>query len=121
MKLSIPIDTIPQGRPRFYHGIAIDPPKSRQFKKDLALMVNSLAESAFYTGEISLKIDIYRNKKSVTSRRYGDIDNLAKAILDGLNGVMWQDDSQITHLQVTKNLAKTPRIEIDIEELNNAN
>lgn len=115
MKLKIPIDVIPQGRPRFYHGIAVDPPKSRQFKKDLALMVKSLHESAFYVDELSLKIDVYRNKKSVTSRLYGDIDNLAKAILDALTGVLWSDDSQISELHITKNISDKPRLEIEID------
>lgn len=32
----------------------------------------------------------------------GDIDNYAKTILDGLNGVAWVDDRQITYLEVTK-------------------
>ena len=117
MKIDIQIDAVPQGRPRFYRGRTYDPPQSKQFKKDLATLVNSLDNSAFYTGELKLKIDIYRDKKSVTSRRYGDIDNLVKAILDGLNGVLWQDDKQISDLHVTKNLSGTPHIVIDIEEV----
>ena len=117
MTFNLPIDAVPQGRPRFFKGRTYDPPQSKQFKKDLALMVNSLDNSAFFTGELKLKIDIYRDKKSVTSRRYGDIDNLTKAILDGLNGVLWQDDSQITDLHVTKNLSGTPHIVINVEEV----
>lgn len=31
-----------------------------------------------------------------------DVDNCAKFILDCLNGLAWQDDTQITSLQVTK-------------------
>lgn len=119
MTLDIQIDAVPQGRPRFYRGRTYDPPTSRQFKKDLALLVNSLDNSAFFTGELKLKIDIYRDKKNVTSRRYGDIDNLAKAIMDALTGVLWQDDSQITDLHVTKNLNKTPHICLNIEEVTN--
>ncbi len=121
MQLKIPIDIVPQGRPRFYRGIAYDPPKSRQLKKDLALIVKPLAGSPFI-GEVKVKLDIYRQaakfKKGVTSKRYGDIDNLAKAILDALNGICWQDDSQISELHVTKNLADEPRIEIEITEKN---
>jgi len=122
MQLHIPIDIVPQGRPRFYRGIAYDPPKSRQFKKDLALIANSLVSSAF-SGEVKVKLDIFRQrskfKKGVTSKRYGDIDNLAKAILDALNGICWYDDSQISELHVTKNLADEPHIEIEIEEIKN--
>ena len=121
MQLHITIDIVPQGRPRFYRGIAYDPPKSRQFKKDLALIANSLVSSAF-SGEVKVKLDIYRQKskfkKGVTSKKYGDIDNLAKAVLDALNGICWHDDSQISDLHITKNLADTPRIDIEITEKN---
>ena len=120
MTFDIPIDAVPQGRPRFYKGRTYDPPASKQFKKDIALLVNSLDDSAFFTGKIKVRIDIFRAatkfKKGVTSRRYGDIDNLAKAILDGVNGVLWNDDSQISELHVTKNLADTPHITLSIEE-----
>lgn len=122
MKLNIPIDVIPQGRPRFYNGIAIDPPKSKQFKTELAMLVKSLRRgSALLDGAIKIELGIYRQaskfKKGVTSKKYGDIDNLAKAILDAFNGVIWQDDSQIVDLHITKNLADVPMIKILIEEV----
>lgn len=31
-----------------------------------------------------------------------DIDNLAKAFLDALNGIAWQDDGQVWNLRLTK-------------------
>lgn len=122
MQFKIPIDIVPQGRPRFHRGIAYDPPKSRQFKKDLATLIKTLGVGSALNGEVKVKIDIFRQaakfKKGVTSKRYGDIDNLAKSILDALNGICWKDDSQISELHVTKNLADTPHIEISIEEKN---
>ena len=42
-----------------------------------------------------------------------DIDNLIKAVLDALNGVVWKDDDQIIHLVAYKNYNKErPRVEI---------
>ena len=114
MKLVVPLDAVPQGRPRVYHGVAIDPPQSKKFKSDLALIVKSFGAYKEMSGEVKVKLDIYRHCKSVTSRRYGDIDNLAKAVLDALNGVCWQDDSQVAELYVTKNLADAPRLEIEV-------
>lgn len=122
MKIVVPIDVVPQGRPRFYNGVAIDPSKSRQFKKDFAQLVKLLRpNAALYTGELKVELHIYRQaskfKKGVTSKRYGDIDNLVKGIFDALTGVLWQDDKQISSLLVTKNLADTPRVELSIEEV----
>jgi len=34
-----------------------------------------------------------------------DIDNLSKGVLDGLNGICWQDDRQIVDLHLHKRLA----------------
>lgn len=37
-----------------------------------------------------------------TNRRTGDVDNLAKSVLDALNGVAYTDDSQIVSLTAEK-------------------
>ena len=34
-----------------------------------------------------------------------DIDNIAKGVLDGLNGVAWKDDTQVVHMEVRKEYA----------------
>ena len=117
MKITVPIDAIPQERPRVYNRVAVDPPKSKNFKLQLAAIVKSLRPSSvLLTGKIKLDIQIFRNKKSVTSRRFGDIDNLTKSVMDALTGVLWLDDSQITELHVTKNIADTPSIILELEE-----
>ena len=38
-------------------------------------------------------------------RRRRDVDNLAGAIMDALNGVLWRDDSQILRLVAEKHIA----------------
>ena len=46
-----------------------------------------------------------------------DIDNYAKAVLDGLNGVAYKDDNQIVELYCCKKYAPEPFVEIRLEEL----
>ena len=46
-----------------------------------------------------------------------DGDNILKAIGDGLNGVVWNDDSQIAFSKVTKQYDATPRVDIMVEVL----
>lgn len=46
-----------------------------------------------------------------------DIDNIAKAVLDALNGVAYRDDTQVVELQMRKKYSDRPRLEICIEEL----
>lgn len=60
---------------------------------------------------VSLVISLYKDSFTITLTEYdtiepsplrGDIDNYAKSILDGLNGVAYTDDKLVYKLQVTK-------------------
>lgn len=46
-----------------------------------------------------------------------DADNLAKSILDALNGIAFYDDSQVCELSVSKLYSDNPRVEITIREI----
>lgn len=51
-----------------------------------------------------------------------DVDNLAKAVMDAINNVgIWEDDSQVSVLEVSKIYSDEPRCLITIEELENGN
>ena len=47
-----------------------------------------------------------------------DADNLAKSILDGLNGIAFVDDAQISRLSVSKRWGESDLIEIEIRSIN---
>lgn len=46
-----------------------------------------------------------------------DCDNLAKSILDALNGLAYKDDKQITYLSIEKLYGEENKIEVDLEEV----
>ncbi len=46
-----------------------------------------------------------------------DIDNLAKTVLDGLNGVAYKDDNQIIELKLQKRYGENPRTQVFITEV----
>ena len=46
-----------------------------------------------------------------------DIDNLAKAILDGLNGIAYTDDNQVAELEIQKLYSDKARTEVEIIEI----
>ena len=46
-----------------------------------------------------------------------DVDNIAKIVLDGLNGVAYADDKFVTDLVVRKRYSENPRVEIEIKEV----
>lgn len=43
-----------------------------------------------------------------------DADNIAKVILDGLNGHAFRDDAAIINLSVEKHYSDTPRVEVEV-------
>lgn len=45
-----------------------------------------------------------------------DLDNMAKLVLDSLNGIVYKDDSQIVNLHLRKVYAETPAIEVIVAE-----
>lgn len=51
------------------------------------------------------------------NRTNGDIDNLAKIIMDALNGIYYDDDSQIAQLVINKRYDEEPRVEVLIDEM----
>ena len=63
------------------------------------------------SGPVALMLRFYRLDK-----RRVDADNLAKAVLDGLNGILYTDDDQVTSLTIEKHVnQRRPRTEIEVE------
>ena len=46
-----------------------------------------------------------------------DCDNLAKIILDSLNGIAYKDDSQVTVLHVRKEYGVKPKVVVELKEI----
>ena len=46
-----------------------------------------------------------------------DTDNIAKSILDSLNGIAYKDDKQIVSLKVDKYYAEVPSVSVEIKEV----
>ena len=48
--------------------------------------------------------------------RNGDVDNIAKSILDALNGFAYEDDCQVIKLMISKKYGAQPCAEVWLEE-----
>jgi len=46
-----------------------------------------------------------------------DLDNVAKAVLDALNGVIYEDDKQVIKLVAEKKYSTEPRVEVYVHEV----
>ena len=114
MKIEIKTEPLPQPRPRFGRGGKVyQSEKITAYRNMIGYAAKKAMEGKPPTLD-ALKINLrfYRRFK-VTSRRFGDADNLAKGVLDALNQIIWADDSQIVSLTAEK-YQGTPKIEVEI-------
>ena len=110
----------PKGRPRFTRtGHAYTPKKTSDFEKKIAWMAKARLQSCGIVKPIQSAIELeatffLAKPKSVKNRDYPvvkpDLDNLLKAVLDALNGILYEDDKQIVRIVASKAYAESPAI-----------
>ncbi|WP_079480588.1 RusA family crossover junction endodeoxyribonuclease [Halobacillus salinus] len=129
-------EPVAQGRPRAGRAkrgktVMYDPKKSKEFKKYVGLVASQHAPSELLEGPLRVKVKVYKpllksfSKKQIADAEAGlfrpvtkpDIDNYAKGIKDALNNVIWNDDSQVVELSVSKWYSAKPRVEVEVNEL----
>lgn len=67
------------------------------------------------------KSETKKNKVQMLARKIfptkkPDLDNMAKAVLDALNGVAYKDDCQIVTMLSKKNYAEVPYVKVFLDE-----
>lgn len=136
IKITIPGSPIGKGRPKFstFGGYpkAYTPQKTANYE-NLVKMAFQASGSKGYDKGIQLRAEITAyfpipkstsNKKRfemlhgvIMHTKKPDADNVAKSILDALNGLAFYDDSQICELGVCKMYSDEPRAEVTIREI----
>ena len=124
-----------KGRPRFStvngHAVAYTPEKTANYETFVKLSYQQQCAGVKFPEDVPLgvRINAYfpipksTSKKKRAQMESGDImhlkkpdcDNVAKAILDSLNGIAYNDDSQVCDLTVKKFYSENPRVCITIE------
>lgn len=125
-------EPVGKARPRFNTRTktAYTPSKTSEYEKEVAMAYKTAGGNKKFDGAVSLDINAYFAipkstskkrveqilKQDIRPTKKPDIDNIAKIILDGLNGIAYQDDKQIVSVRVNKFYSTEPRIEVEIEE-----
>lgn len=112
MRVSFVIEgaPVPKARPRVYRGHAITPARTLRYEA-LVRLAAKRARVRLHEGPVALSLAFF-----FPTLRRCDLDNAAKAILDGLNGVAYRDDSQVDELHVYRELDRAhPRCLVTIE------
>ena len=116
---------VPKGRPRFYGNHAVTPEKTRLYEALIRdswtyeKMDGPIIVSMKFTFEIPKSYSkkkrselLYRPKTTKP-----DLDNLVKAVLDGLQGEAFDDDSIVCGIVATKEYGTEPKVSIVVEEV----
>jgi len=78
------------------------------------LLAAAAAKGRVFFGDIAISIKLY-----FSDRKFGDIDNYAKSILDGMQEVIFDNDKQVAKLHIERHIDKDERAEVIVEEVNN--
>ena len=134
VKFTVPGKPVGKQRPRFsrtYTGVRTYTPRKTQEYEDLVRISYRQVSKQKLEGAISATIyGYFEPPRSISKKQREqmlngnisyikkiDSDNLAKSILDALNGVAYDDDSQVCLLIVQKLYAETARVEVVLEEI----
>lgn len=119
---------VPKGRPRFYRGHAITPPQTVEYEKK----VKEVAQAVMGTrppfdepAKVYVKALMPIPKSWSKKKRMAavgtphlnkpDVDNLLKAVMDAMNGVVYVDDSVVYSETCEKFYDDEPRAIVVIE------
>jgi crossover junction endodeoxyribonuclease RusA len=95
---------------RNWRGRMVVSSEARAYKERVASLVRSRGMVPI-TGEVELKIDLYRPQKR------GDVDNFLKVTIDALKGVAFVDDSQVQRIDIQRfDDKENPRVVVEVTE-----
>lgn len=104
-----------KSRPRFANGHAYTPKATRDYEKLIGAEYQA-QDGRKFSGSLSLKVEaVFKIPESWTKKKKWeaidkgkrpeirpDIDNIVKVVMDGLNGIAYDDDSQIVEISASK-------------------
>lgn len=120
--LEINARPFPKQRPRLSKFAVYTPKKTTDYEKLIAYEWKKKYKNLILKGAVKLDLVFVFKKAKSCKKDYHtqrpDLDNLEKAILDGLNKVAFVDDCQVVELNSKKVFSDTDKILITVTELN---
>ena len=111
-QFNAPGNPVPKQRPRFAGKRVYTAPKTVAFERligDCAIIMRPAGWPQ--NGKYSVVVEAY-----FKDARRRDVDNIAKSVLDGLNGVLWADDHQVAEVTSRKFIDReNPRTVVTVE------
>ncbi|HCE0302854.1 TPA: RusA family crossover junction endodeoxyribonuclease [Pseudomonas aeruginosa] len=133
---TVPGEPVGKGRPRIgrvgAHARMFTPEKTANYEGLIAHAGHqAMLGRALLEGPVMVELDIALSiPQSMSKKRKSlalagglyptkkpDMDNVIKAIYDGLNGVVWKDDVQVVKAVVGKRYGETPGVRVKVVPL----
>lgn len=124
---------VAKGRPRLgRYGHTYTPKKTVEYENLVKLTFmneckNHIPYESYVEADIKCVFEVpksYSKKKTKelleTSNNYDhkpDLDNIAKSVLDSLNGLAYKDDSQVTILHINKEYGEQAKVIVTLKEI----
>lgn len=90
--LWVPGNPVSKGRPRFANGHVHTDAKTRDAEEELKWRLRA-ANARPFAGPVKLEMHFHRG-----DNRRADLDNLLKLVWDSMNGLCYEDDSQVVEV-----------------------
>ena len=128
LKMTIDIAPVPASRARVTRFSTYFPKKYTKFRNDLAVILSDKGYEKL-EGLLYAQLDFYmqipkswsKKKKLAKEGRYADnnvdVDNLVKAVLDGCEGVFYENDNQIAMIRARKFYSINGRIQFELSPI----
>ena len=134
LQFTIPGPPVGKGRPRFSTAggkpRSYTPAVTREYE---ALIAARAAEAMVGRDPLTTPLTVYiyafmsiplswsktKRQAALDGVRYPtrpDVDNIAKTVLDGMQGVVFENDSQVTYLKVSKKYAEEGSVTVWLSE-----
>ena len=130
----IPGRPVGKGRPRFSRrsGAAYTPQATATYENWVTLCASQVMRGREqFTGPLAVEIvatfapaaswSRKRREAALSGEAWPtgrpDLDNIAKAVTDGCNGIVWRDDAQIVHVTAEKHYGAEESVAVHVSEL----
>lgn len=112
MKLTLPVPPSANRYWRTFRGHSVVSAEAKAYKIDAAWMAKAAGITEPLAGDVALTVRWYRERKS------GDLSNRLKILEDALNGIAYNDDSQIVRIVAERyDDKRNPRVEVEVEKV----
>lgn len=111
IKLTLPSPPSANRLWRNCRGVMVKSEAARQYALDVAVLARA-ARVRPLEGDVKVIMAVYRQRKA------GDLDNKIKIVLDSLQGLAFENDSQVVKIEAHRyDDARNPRVEVTVEKI----